>query len=467
MRKGFTLIELLAVIVILAIIALIAVPIVINIINDAKEESLKRSVQSYLDGVTSTITKENLKTKYNPDECIIQNNGDLICSENGNELTTSNGTNKLVIDIKGKKPSSGIIKMKSGKIIDIIDIYLNNKFYVYDLKGNIISSVIPSLPGLYDEDNKILATWDELITIYNLNISKDYNPSEIYSDSGSLYYILNNNENLKKSRTLIISKEVTRIGNFAFRGCWKITNIIFEKNSNLLSIGEFAFQWCGIKSIIIPKNVMNIDKYIFCGDDIEKINVEKGNIFYEDRGSNSIIERSTNTLIAGCKNTVIPNGVKSIGESAFYNNDKIKQITIPSSVTSIGTMAFADSSELTSVIFKPNSQLETLGDYAFASCNRLKNISIPDTVTTIGNYTFSWCNSLTNIVIPSGVTRIEPQTFQSCTNLTSVTFENKTGWFTTSTWNATSGDSIDVTNPTTNAINLKDTYKNKYWKRNP
>ena len=88
-RYGFTLIELLAVIVILAIIALIAVPIVINIINDAKEESLKRSVQSYLDTVTKTITKENMKHKYNPDECIIQDDGNLICSEKGNELTIS------------------------------------------------------------------------------------------------------------------------------------------------------------------------------------------------------------------------------------------------------------------------------------------------------------------------------------------------------------------------------------------
>ena len=91
-RKGFTLIELLAVIVILAIIALIAIPIVINIINDAKEEALKRSVQSYLDAVTNTITKENLKVKYNSDECIIQEDGNLICSENGNELITSDGT---------------------------------------------------------------------------------------------------------------------------------------------------------------------------------------------------------------------------------------------------------------------------------------------------------------------------------------------------------------------------------------
>ena len=55
MKKGFTLIELLAVIVILAIISLIAVPIVINIINDAKEEAIKRNIDNYADAVEQAI----------------------------------------------------------------------------------------------------------------------------------------------------------------------------------------------------------------------------------------------------------------------------------------------------------------------------------------------------------------------------------------------------------------------------
>ena len=70
--KAFTLIELLAVIVILAIIALIAVPIVVNIINDSKKESLQRSVDLYMDTVGKQITQENMRVKYNPEKCIIQ-----------------------------------------------------------------------------------------------------------------------------------------------------------------------------------------------------------------------------------------------------------------------------------------------------------------------------------------------------------------------------------------------------------
>ena len=116
-NKGFTLIELLAVIVILAIIALIAVPVVVNIINDSKKESINRSIDLYMDHVQKTITQEQLKnSKYNPDTCKIQKDGDLICSKGEEELTTSNGTKILKVEMNGKKPSNGTIKLNNNKI---------------------------------------------------------------------------------------------------------------------------------------------------------------------------------------------------------------------------------------------------------------------------------------------------------------------------------------------------------------
>ena len=117
MRKGFTLIELLAVIVILAIIALIAVPVVVNIINDSKKESISRSVDLYIDHVQKTLTQEQLKnSKYNPDKCEIQKYGDLKCFKGEEELTTSNGTKILKVEMNGKKPSNGTIKINNNKI---------------------------------------------------------------------------------------------------------------------------------------------------------------------------------------------------------------------------------------------------------------------------------------------------------------------------------------------------------------
>ena len=74
MKKGFTLIELLAVIVILAIISFIAVPVVLNIIQDSKIESVKASAISYTKGAVTKITSQSLKKSANPSSCKIVNN---------------------------------------------------------------------------------------------------------------------------------------------------------------------------------------------------------------------------------------------------------------------------------------------------------------------------------------------------------------------------------------------------------
>ena len=70
-----------------------------------------------------------------------------------------------------------------------------------------------------------------------------------------------------------------------------------------------------------------------------------------------------------------------------------------------------------------------------------------------------------NITIPSSVTSIGKFAFYGCTGLTSVTFANTSGWYRTST--ATGDTAIDVTDPATNATNLRSTYSGYYWKRKP
>ena len=113
MKRGFTLIELLAVIVILAIIALIAVPIVVNIINDSKKESIQRSIDLYMDTVHKRITQENMKIKYDPDRCDIQDNGNVKCYVGDKVIKTSTGEEELKIEMNGKKPEAGTIRFKT------------------------------------------------------------------------------------------------------------------------------------------------------------------------------------------------------------------------------------------------------------------------------------------------------------------------------------------------------------------
>ena len=107
MRKnGFTLIELLAVIVILAIIALIATPIILGIINDAREKSNERSAQLYLNGVELAVARRNLIEEFNPNKCIITE-GVVTCEGYDNPLN---------VEVDGDVPTEGIIVFSNNKV---------------------------------------------------------------------------------------------------------------------------------------------------------------------------------------------------------------------------------------------------------------------------------------------------------------------------------------------------------------
>ena len=125
MRKnGFTLIELLAVIVILAIIALIAVPIVVNIINDSKKESINRSIELYIDHVQKMIANKQIKDPtFNPSECEIKPEGILEC-KNGTKTYSP-----IQIEMKGQMPKSGTIKFSKGMVIKGVNLELDGLFY--------------------------------------------------------------------------------------------------------------------------------------------------------------------------------------------------------------------------------------------------------------------------------------------------------------------------------------------------
>ena len=133
MKNGFTLIELLAVIVILAIIALIAVPIVLNIINDAKESSLLMSAEFYLDSVEYTIADAFLNHGGLED-------GEYPITEEGNICKTvlpCTEENTLKVEVNGEHPKEGTIKITNGKISDV-SIKLDSKTIVKNSEGKLV-----------------------------------------------------------------------------------------------------------------------------------------------------------------------------------------------------------------------------------------------------------------------------------------------------------------------------------------
>ena len=120
--------------------------------------------------------------------------------------------------------------------------------------------------------------------------------------------------------------------------------------------------------------------------------------------------------------SVIPYGVTSIGEDAFYLCTSLESVTISDSVTSIGEAAFEECTSLKSITI-PNS-VTGIGVNAFFNCTALTDITIPDSVTSIGEGAFLDCASLESITIPDSVTSIVDCVFCNCTSLASVIIPN-------------------------------------------
>ena len=135
MRKktnGFTLVELLAVVAVLAIIALIAVPITTSIINDAKKTGIETSVKQYISALEQEIYRKRIESSFKPTSCKVKSDGNLSCN-----------TGEITLEMKGIKPTSGIITLSNGIVKSVKDFQINGysvamnneKFYLKSSDG--------------------------------------------------------------------------------------------------------------------------------------------------------------------------------------------------------------------------------------------------------------------------------------------------------------------------------------------
>lgn len=219
--------------------------------------------------------------------------------------------------------------------------------------------------------------------------------------------------------SITIPNSVKSIGGFAFQRCTNLSSVTI--GSSVEVIGERAFQGCSsLTSITIPRSVNSVIMGAFSGcSSLASIVVEDGNTFYDSReGCNAIIQKSNNTLVEGCMNTIIPNDVSTIGTIAFSGRSGLKSITIPNSVSVIETGAFYECTNLATVTL--GNRVKSIFNYAFFGCNNLKSINLPEGLETIGELAFDDCFSLTSITIPSSVKAIESACFAHCNSLTSI-----------------------------------------------
>ena len=255
---------------------------------------------------------------------------------------------------------------------------------------------------------------------------------------------------------LTLPNGITRIEESAFRGCRGLTELTLP--SSVTSIGESAFSGCsGLTELTLPNSVTSIGNYAFSDcSGLEKITVDRGNKRYDSWGNcNSIIDTETNTLIVGCKNSVIPNSVTSIGDGAFRGCTGLTELILPNSVTSIGESAFSGCSGLEKITVDrgnkrydswgncnsiidtetntlivgcknsviPNS-VTSIGDCAFYGCSGLTKLTLPNSVRSIGDGAFSGCSGLTELTLPNSVTSIGDCAFYGCSGLTELILPN-------------------------------------------
>lgn len=164
-----------------------------------------------------------------------------------------------------------------------------------------------------------------------------------------------------------LSKNITTIGEDAFRGCRGLTSL--DLPDGLASIGEWAFAGCtGLTTLSLPKNLNSTGKFTFCD----------------------------------CRNletVTLPQGLTSIDEGAFSHCTNLTTVNLPESLYSIKSYAFSSCKTLTAIILPEH--LVLIEEQAFSQCAGLTTVNLPQSIISIGKQAFYLCTNLDTIRIQS------------------------------------------------------------------
>ncbi len=220
-----------------------------------------------------------------------------------------------------------------------------------------------------------------------------------------------------------IPDSITTIKERAFYACKKMESITFGESSQLTTIEQDAFRLSGLTRIDIPDSVKVIGLGAFndCeklaevnfGDDTQLTSIRRGtfdNCFaleYNVHEGGRYFGNDTNPYLV-------------LMEVWYWQNDDTTY-TVPDSTKVVAGYAF-QYCDFTTVIFGENSQVTTIGLYAFQHCSTLTSVIFGKNsqLTSIGAYAFEGSENLTSIVIPKTVKNVAYAIFKDCTKLEAV-----------------------------------------------
>ena len=196
-------------------------------------------------------------------------------------------------------------------------------------------------------------------------------------------YAFAHNDRLKE---ITLPQSLTSIGWYAFSDCFALGKIAIPDGVTELPYGLFA--WCTeLKEVALGAKTEKIDTSVFrlCGK-LERITISESNAHFKSAADGRfLLNKTGDTLVLGCQDGAIPDGVKKIGGKAFEGRTGLKEIDF-NEVEEIGEYAFVMCAGLDRL--KLTSAVRIIGEGAFQSCIGLSTVRIPDGVQSIGSFAF-------------------------------------------------------------------------------